>query len=377
LRELGLAPDQLPRLNDTMRTSVVVLGLAAAVVLAPAEARAQFKNGNQTVLLNLPRASQRSIVTQRIGLTDITIVYHRPLAGGRKIFGDVVPYGRVWRAGANDNTTIEFTDPVTIDGHALPAGRYGLHMIATPAEFTVIFSKNSTSWGSFSYDPQEDALRVTVKPAAGPFREALTYEFNDLKPESATIALEWDTVVVPFTIGVDTKSITLASLRREMRHLPGYKPETYYEAALYCLDNDFNYDEALKWIDEAIERDENFDSLDLKAQILERVDKRDEAARLEAKALKMASPQQLFAYGDRLVREKRLEDARTFFTNVTRDHPEAWINWYGLAKAQSALGDREAARKTLEQSEKYAVSPQYKAALKRLLERLSAGQGIG
>jgi tetratricopeptide (TPR) repeat protein len=283
----------------------------------------------------------------------------------------------VWRAGANDNTTIEFTDPVTVDGHPLPAGRYGVHMIAAPSAFTVIFSKNSTSWGSFSYDPQEDALRIAVKPAAGPFKEALTYEFSDLKPDGATIALEWDTVVVPFAIGVDTKSITLASLRREMRHLPGYKAETYFEAALYCLDNAFNYDEALKWIDQAIAQDENFDNLDLKAQILERTDTRDEAAALEARALKMASPQQLFGYGDRLVREKHLEEAKTFFSKITREHPEAWMNWYGLAKAQSALGDRDGAKKTLETSEKYARTPQYQAALKRLLARLAAGQGIG
>src|SRR3954470_3003088 len=137
-----------------MRPAIRGLALTASFVLAIAiPARAQFKNGNQTVLLNLPRASQRSVVTQRIGLTDITIAYHRPLVGGRTIFGDVVPYGRVWRAGANDNTTIEFTDPVAIQGHPLPAGRYGVHMIPGASEWTIAFSTNSTSWGSFSYDP--------------------------------------------------------------------------------------------------------------------------------------------------------------------------------------------------------------------------------
>ena len=358
-----------------MRTLLTAVGVAT-VLLAGAPARAQFKNGNQTVLLDLPRVSQRSVLTQRIGLTDVTIVYHRPLVGGRTIFGDVVSYGRVWRAGANDNTTIEFADPVSIEGHALPAGRYGLHMIPGPSEWTIAFSRNSTSWGSFSYDAKEDALRVTVKPVKGAFTEALTYQFNDLKQDGATIALAWDTLVIPFAMSVDTKTITLASLRREMRHLPGFKAETYFEAAMYCVDNGFNYDEALQWIDKAIAMDDGFDNLDLKAQILERLGRRDEAAAIETKALKVAAPEQLFSYGDRLLREKGAAEARTFFTRLTGEHPEAWINWYGLAKAQSALGDRTAAKKTLEDSARYAVQPQHKAAVKRLLERLAAGQGI-
>jgi len=377
LHKLAVARDQLLALNVGMRTALAAIGVAACVLAADPPALAQFKNGNQTVLLNLPRVSQRAVVTQRIGLTDVTIVYHRPLVGGRKVFGDVVSYGRVWRAGANDNTTIEFTDPVSIEGHPLAAGRYGVHMIPGPSEWTIAFSKNSTSWGSFSYDPKEDALRVTVKPAAGPLTEALTYQFTSLKPDGATIALAWDTVVIPFSLGVDTKAITLASLRREMRHLPGFKSETFFEAALYCVDNAFNYDEALQWIDKAIEMDEGFDNLDLKAQILERLGRGDEAAATQAKALKTAAPEQLFSYGERLMREKGAGAARTFFSQVTADHPEAWINWYGLAKAQSALGDRDGAKKTLESSAKYAVQPQHKAAVKRLLERLAAGQGIG
>lgn len=378
MRELAVASGAGVPPNDRMRTLLPAAILALCGVAAgAAPANAQFKNGNQTILLNLPRVSQRSVLTQRIGLTDVTIVYHRPLANGRTVFGDVVPYGRIWRAGANDNTTIEFADPVTIDGRPLAAGRYGLHMVPGEAEWTVIFSKNSTSWGSFYYNPAEDALRVKVKPAAGPFRDALTYEFNDLKQDGATIALAWEKVVVPFSLAVDTKSITLASLRREMRHLPGYKAESFFEAALYCLDNEFNYDEAIGWIDRAIAEEERFDNLDLKAQLLERVGRRDEAAALQAKALQLAAPPQIYMYGERLMRDKRLDEAKTVFTNVIRDHPEAWINWYGLARVQDAMGDRAAAKKTLEDSAKYAVKPEHKSGVKRMLERLAAGQKIG
>src|SRR3954469_12920304 len=113
--------------------------------------------------LNLPDVSQAAEVKQRIALTDITLKYHRPLVNGRKIWGGLVPYGKVWRAGANENTTIEFSDPVSVEGKPLDKGTYGLHMIPNQDSCTVIFSKTNTAWGSYSYDQKEDALRVDVK----------------------------------------------------------------------------------------------------------------------------------------------------------------------------------------------------------------------
>src|ERR1700684_2006370 len=137
-------------------------GLIAAVLLTVVAgtqpARAQFKNGSQATELNLPRLSQRAQLTQRVGLTDITVIYHAPLAGGRELFGKTVPYGQMWRAGANENTTISFTDDVSIDGNSLPAGTYGLHMIPNIDEWVIIFSKDHTSWGSYFYKQTEDAL---------------------------------------------------------------------------------------------------------------------------------------------------------------------------------------------------------------------------
>src|SRR5579864_1840871 len=138
----------------------------------------------ETLMIDLPRASQHAMIMQRIGLTDITINYHRPLANGREIWGKVVPYGKVWRAGANENTVITFTDPVTIEGQPLEKGTYGLHMIPDQNEWTVIFSKNSASWGSFSYKQDEDALRVNVKPQPAEAHNALAYDFDDVKPDS-------------------------------------------------------------------------------------------------------------------------------------------------------------------------------------------------
>jgi hypothetical protein len=363
-------------MTDLTIRRLAAIAMVAALPAAPAFA--QFKNGNQTTLLDLPRQSPRALVTQRIGLTDITIVYHRPQANGRTVFGDLVPYDRVWRAGANDNTTIEFLDPVTIDGRPLAAGRYGIHMIPGRTEWTVIFSRNATSWGSFSYDPKEDALRVPVKPIASPFHDALTFEFTGLKPDTATLALAWDRVAVPIQIGVDSKAITLTHLRQELRHLPGFKGEAFFDAALYCVDNAFNYDEALQWVDRAVRMDgETFDNLDLKAQIVERLGRREDAAALEARALTLATPLQMFGYGDRLLRETRLAEAKRIFSRMTVEHPDVWQNWYGLAKVQVAEGDRAAAKKSLEDGLSQAPQPGAKANLRHLLERLAAGQTIG
>src|SRR5471032_2988656 len=136
--------------------------------------------GAQSLVMSLPRPSQRAAAMQRIGLTDITVTYHRPLVGGRKVWDAMVPYGQVWRAGANENTTIEFSDPVSIEGKPLAKGTYGLHMIPTENEWTIIFSKSSTAWGSFTYNQSEDALRVTVKPQGAEMKEALAYDVDDV-----------------------------------------------------------------------------------------------------------------------------------------------------------------------------------------------------
>jgi hypothetical protein len=153
--------------------------------------------------LNLPDVSQAAEVKQRIALTDVTVKYHRPLVNGRKIWGGLVPYGKVWRAGANENTTIEFSDPVSVEGKPLAKGIYGLHMIPHPDSWTVIFSKTYTGWGSYSYDQKEDALRVDVKPRPlAETKEALEFDFEDLKATSAVMILKWQKLGIPFTVSV-------------------------------------------------------------------------------------------------------------------------------------------------------------------------------
>lgn len=338
---------------------------------------AQFKNGGQTTLLDIPRVSQRAVVTQRVGMTDVTVVYHRPQAKGRAVFGEIVPYDEVWRAGANDNTTIEFTDPVTIEGQPLPAGRYGLHMIPSRSDWTIIFSKNSTSWGSFSYDPKEDALRVKVKPSTTASRDLLTYDFTDVAPDRATLVLEWGDVAVPVRIGVDTPAITVVHMQEQLRHLPGFEAEAWRDAVLYLLDSETDYPLALQWIDRAIQMEgENFDNLDEKAQVLTRLGRTSEAADFQAKAFKVATPAQVARVGTRWINEKRVDDAAALYKKLTAEHADLGSAWYGLARVQSLQGDRAGAKQSLEKAIAHARNPPQRQLYQSRLAHLDNGQGL-
>src|SRR3984885_5173417 len=263
----------------------------------------------QSTQLDLPRPSQRAQITQRIGITDITITYHRPLVNGRKIWGGLVPYGQVWRAGANENTIITFPDPVMIEGKPLDAGMYGLHMIPNQDEWTIIFSKMSTAWGSFSYKQDEDALRVTVKPQTAEFHDALTYDFDDLKPDSTVVTLRWEKVAVPFKVGVNLNDTVEASIHRQLRGLNQYYWESWDDVANYYLASKTNLDEALKDEDKSIQTEERFDNLHAKSQILEAMGRKDDAAAVLNKALEKASAQQLYFYGRQLQGQKKQEEA--------------------------------------------------------------------
>lgn len=161
------------------------------------------------------RPSLKASVSQTIGIdTDITIDFSRPGVKGRKIWGDIVPFGLApgnkyskeqpypWRGGANENTTISFSKNVVVDGNKIPAGKYSLHFIPSEKEWTVIFNKNSALWGSYLYNKDEDALRITVIPVKAPFQEWLIYGFDNLAGTSAAAFLHWEELKVPFTISV-------------------------------------------------------------------------------------------------------------------------------------------------------------------------------
>ena len=231
-----------------------------------------FSNVYSQAVTSQPRVSQKAAAYQVIGLSKVKVVYSRPAVNDREVWGKLVPYNAPWRAGANENTTITFSDDVKIEGQSLAAGTYGLHMIPTETTWDIAFSTNSSAWGSFSYDPKQDALNVTVKPEKSDhFYELLTYTFDEVGAEYAVCALQWADKKIPFKVEVDVHSVVLASLRDELQTQAGFTWIGWNEAANYCLQNEVNYKEGLGWATRSAFINPNPRNLMTKAQLTAKV----------------------------------------------------------------------------------------------------------
>ena len=329
----------------------------------------------QSFVLDLPLQSQQAQISQRIGITDVTINYHRPLANDRKIWGGLVPYGAVWRAGANMNTTIAFSDPVTVEGKPLDRGTYGLHMIPNADEWTIIFSKNSTSWGAFTYDQAEDALRVNVKPRPADMHNALTYDFDELRPDSAVVVLEWEKVAVPFKVSVDVHDVVEASLKKQLRNLSQYTWMSWDDAANYLLAEKVALNDALTYSNKSIENEDRFDNELTKSKVLTALNRKDEAAAAQKKALELANPLQVHLYARQLQGEKRSDEAFAIFRENAQKHPDQWFVHSGLARIYSSEGKFDDAAKEMKLALAGAPDNQ-KTYVDGLVKRLEAKQDI-
>jgi hypothetical protein len=336
---------------------------------------AAFPAMAQSALLDLPRDSQHAKLVQRIGITDITVNYHRPLVKGRKVWGGLVPYGQVWRAGANENTTVEFTDPVTIEGKSLPKGIYGLHMIPAENEWTVIFSRTSTAWGSFSYNQADDALRVTVKPQAAEMKEALAYEIDSVTPDSAVVTLRWEKVAVPFKVSVNTHEIVAASLHNQLVGFPQYTWAGWDDAANYFLAEKYNLEEAVKDEDRSIGVEERFENLMTKARLLDALNKKEDATAARNKALTLANVVQLHSYGRQLQIAGKQDQAFDIFRVNMKKNPNHWAAHNEAARIAVAKGDYDTAVKEMKLASA-AAPDQFKSALDGITKRLEAKEDI-
>jgi len=329
----------------------------------------------QSALLDIPRDSQHATVLQKIGITDIKVNYHRPLVKGRQIWGKIVPYDAVWRAGANENTTISFSDPVSIEGKPLDAGTYGLHMIPGEKEWIVIFSKNSTSWGAFTYKQDEDALRVTVKPQPAEFHEALTYDFDDVKEDAAMLTMRWEKIGVPVKIGVDTHGLVQASLHKQLRGLAQYTWDGWDDAANYLLANKLNMDDALNYCDRSIQVEERFDNLFTKSKVLTALNRKEEADKTLAAALAKANATQMHSYARQLQIDGQNEKAFAIYKENAKKNPNDWIVHMGLGRMYSAQGEYANAAKEMRVALAGAPEPN-KAFLQGFVKRLDAKDDI-
>lgn len=318
-----------------MRLSRYVLPCALAALASTALA--------QTPPLQLPAASPKASFTQRVGMTDVTVRWSRPAVNGRKVWGGLVPYGEVWRTGADENTTLTFSTPVTVGGKTLPAGTYGLHTIPGEKEWTVILSTEAGAWGSFSYDPKEDAVRFPAVPKEGPHVERLLFTLDDPTETAVTATLAWEKLRVSFPIEVDSKAVVLASLKEQLRGLPRFGWQGWNGAAAWCVRNDTALDKAAEWVDRSIRMNRNFTNQSTKAALLEKKGDAKGAAELREKALATATEAELNLYGYQLLGQKKVDEAIRIFEKNTKDHPASWNVWDSLAEGYATAGDRKKA----------------------------------
>lgn len=230
-----------------------------------------------------PRPSPDANVSQYVGVTKITIDYSCPAVKGRTIWGELVPYGKVWRTGANEVTSITFDDAVRINGNELAAGTYGIHTIPNQNEWEIIFSKDTKVDGGSGYDETKDALRIKVTPESNQFTERMTFTFSEMTENSTKVNLLWEKIKVSFSVEVETQQLTLEKARNY------FKSGELMAAASYCLQNNINLDEGYKWIQASTMIDENYFSTRLLAQYLAKRDQKSEAITTMERAIEMGS----------------------------------------------------------------------------------------
>lgn len=337
--------------------------------------------------LNLPRGSQMATVTQRVGITDISITYSRPSVNGREIWGKLVPYGMTnpgfgtateapWRAGANENTTIEFTHDVKVEGKDVKAGKYGLHIeVKENGTATVIISENSSSWGSFFYDEKEDVLRASVTTKEAPHHELLTFEFNTVDATSAIASLIWEKKEIPFKIEVPVTPIVIRDIKENLRGTPGFSRQSWEQAANFALNNGGDLNEALQWIDNAIAgqfySQKTVNNLVIKASILDKMGKRAEGLKLIDEAASIANTNQLNRLGYLMLNTYKDNDrALKFFKLNVKNNPKNANVYDSLGEAYKTIGDKKNAIKNLRKSLSLNPQPNVRANSVKLLKEL-------
>jgi len=259
-----------------VRHSLLLAAALTASATLAVPARADFKT---------PRASQNAGVTQTIGTTDLAVKYCRPGVKGRKIWGDLVPYDKPWRTGANEVTTFSTTDDITVEGQPLPAGTYGLVTIPGADQWTIVFSKQKDMWGAFTYDPKQDQLRVTVKPQPTEMHEWMLFTFDYTTADACELALRWEKLRVPVKIHVDVNGKVLGDARAAVAAAKPDDWRTPYRAASFANDNDLSPADAATWAAAALKVKENFATVSLMAKLAKKAGNTKEAIERMTKAI--------------------------------------------------------------------------------------------
>ncbi len=380
-------------INFTKKTGLTLLMVCVSLLAAQAQGITLPPSGD----------NHKSVVTQYIGsIAHVTINYNSPDVTAPdgtdrkgKIWGQLEPYGlnnlgfgtstaSPWRAGANQNTTITFSHDMTVQGKPIKAGTYGFHIILEKDKpWTLIFSNNSTAWGSYFYDENEDALRVEAQPQEAPYHEWLSYEFIDRKPAATTVALYWENMMVPFTIAVpNSDELYLAQIRKELQNAPGFSWQNRVAAVRFCVARKINLEEALTWAETASTNSfigqENFTTLSAKAAVLQALNRTQEADAAMQQAINhaTASPFDIHGYGRQLIALGEKQKALDVFLLNAKRNPQTWPVNVGLARGYSAVGNYKSALKFAKLALAEAPDQINKDSMQDAVQKLEKGQDI-
>lgn len=256
--------------------------------------------------LQMPQASPSARLTQKVGLTDVVVDYSRPSTKGRKIFGELVPFGEVWRTGANGATIISFSTEVIVGGKKVPAGAYALYSIPGKSSWTMILSKNTKLWGAIGYNPQEDLIRFEATPSkTSRMYDSFEISFNNLTDSNADLSLKWEQTRVDFTIQTEVDPIVMADIKKQVIDTQSTNPALLYQAASYYFNSNKDLNQAYTWIQQSTDNDPKYWTMHLRAKIELALGKKTEALASATKSKTMAQEAKNMDYvglNDRLIK---------------------------------------------------------------------------
>ena len=313
--------------------------------------------------ITTPRTpSPAATVSQTVGISKVSVEYSRPSVRDRAIWGALVPYGwnvqqfgnqnsAPWRAGANENTVIEFSHDAKVEGQAVPAGRYGLFFVINKDDTgEVILSKDSRSWGSYFYEPSQDQVRANINIRNNSMTERLTYDFINLDKNSAELVLNWEKKQFSVRIEFAVDDIVMANAAEELKSTAGFSWQGYASAASYAQQNKVNFEQGLQWADRAVTMNKSFSTLIAKAGILESLNRSDEAKPVKAEAMSMGTEAELNNYGYQLINNGKFDEAVSIMKTNAESHSESANAWDSLGEAYALKGDKENAIKSFNKS---------------------------
>ncbi len=336
--------------------------------------------------LKIPQASNYVSETQRLGVTDISIEYHSPKVNERDVWNnpDVIPqngYPIPWRAGANMNTTIEFSTDVEINGQPLAKGKYGFHVIPKDDMYELLFAHNNNQWGSYYLDIDHDiTLSIDVKDTLCVLSESLDFEFIPKSESAMVIGLEWATKRLPFEVTVDLNTTVIESFQSELRGINTYRWEAWNDAAKWCLDHDTNLEQALEWANRSINggyngfaADKNMENVTTKARLLKKLGRTEEFEVTIIEAMELeCSPYQANGFTIFLLHADKYKTALEFANSAVKKHPNTWFLELNQGICKYMTGDKKNAVKQLKKVQPSAPEG-FRPRIAQIIDEMTAG----